>query len=99
MRVALGIGVSIFSLPLFAQHGNAAYDMGKSVTLKGTVTQWVWAFPRCMLQFEVRDDRGQVVQWIAETENTASIIQFVWTRQSMKPGDQITDTVVPAKSG
>ena len=99
MRVALGIGVSIFSLPLFAHHGNAAYDTGKSVTLKGTVTQWVWSFPHCMLQLEVTDDRGQVVQWIAETENPSSMIHFGWTRQSMKPGDQITVTVVPGKNG
>ena len=99
MCVALGIGVSIFSLPLFAHHGNAAYDTGKSVTLKGTVTQWVWAFPHCMLQLEVTDDRGEVVQWIAETENPSSMIHFGWTRQSMKPGDQITVTVVPGKNG
>ena len=99
MVLALGIGVSILSLPLLAHHGNAAYDTGKNITLKGTVTQWVWAFPHCMLQFEVTDDRGQVVQWIAETENPSSMIHFGWTRQSMKPGDQITVTVVPGKNG
>ena len=99
MCVALGIGVSIFSLPLFAHHGNAAYDTGKSVTLKGTVTQWVWAFPHCMLQLEVTDDHGQVVQWTAETENPSSVIHYGWTKQSLKPGDQITVTVVPGKNG
>ena len=99
MCVALGVGVSIFSLPLFAHHGNAAYDTGKSVTLKGTVTQWVWAFPHCMLQLDVTDDHDQVVQWTAETENPSSMIHFGWTKQSLKPGDQITVTVVPGKNG
>ena len=99
MGVALGIGVSIFSLPLFAHHGNAAYDTGKSVTLKGTVTQWVWAFPHCMLQLDVTDDHGQVVQWTTETENPSSMIHFGWTKQSLKPGDQVTVTVVPGKNG
>ena len=99
MCVSLGIGILVFSLPLFAHHGNAAYDTGKSVTLKGTVTQWVWAFPHCMLQLEVTDDRDQVVQWTAETENPSSMIHFGWTKQSLKPGDQITVTVVPAKNG
>ena len=97
--MCVALGVSIFSLPLFAHHGNAAYDTGKSVTLKGTVTQYVWAFPHCMLQLEVRDDHDQVVQWTAETENPSSMIHFGWTRQSMKPGDQITVTVVPGKNG
>jgi len=99
MGVTLGIGVSLFSLPLFAHHGNAAYDTGKSVTLKGTVVQWVWAFPHCMLQLEVTDDHGQVVQWTAETENPSSMIHFGWTKQSLKPGDRITVTVVPGKNG
>ncbi len=76
MCVALGIGVSIFSLPLFAHHGAAAYDMGKSVILKGTVTQWVWANPHCILQLDVTDDHGH-----------------------LKPGDQVTVTVVPVKNG
>ena len=99
MVLALGIGVSNFSLPLFAHHGAAAYDMGKSVTLKGTVTQWVWANPHCILQLEVTDDRGEVVQWSAETENPSSMVHYGYTKQSMRPGDQITVTVVPAKNG
>jgi hypothetical protein len=99
MVLALGIGVSIFSLPLFAHHGAAAYDMGKNVTLKGTVTQWVWANPHCVLQLEVTDDNGQVVQWSAETENPSSMVHYGYTKQSLKPADQVTVTVVPAKNG
>jgi len=99
MCVALGIGVSIFSLPLFAHHGAAAYDMGKSVILKGTVTQWVWANPHCILQLDVTDDDGQVVQWSAETENPSSMVHYGYTKQSLKPGDQVTVTVVPVKNG
>jgi len=52
-----------------------------------------------MLQLEVRDDHDQVVQWTAETENPSSMIHFGWTKQSLKPGDQITVTVVPGKNG
>jgi hypothetical protein len=97
--VALGIGIAIFSLPLFAHHGDAAYDMGKSMTLKGTVTQYVWANPHCILLFDVTDDRGQVLQWSAETENPSSMVHYGWTKESIKPGDQVTVTVVPAKNG
>ena len=99
MVFALGIGVSILSLPLFAHHGNAAYDTGKNITLKGTVTQWFWANPHCVLRLDVTDDGGQVVQWTAETENPSSMIHYGWTKQSMKPGDQVTVTVLPVKNG
>jgi hypothetical protein len=97
--IALGIGASIFSLPLLAHHGDAAYDMGKSVTLKGTVTQFVWANPHCILLIDVTDDRGQMLQWSTETENPSSMVHFGWTKESIKPGDQVTVTVVPAKNG
>jgi hypothetical protein len=99
MVLALGIGVSIVSLPLFAHHGNAAYDTGKSVTVKGTVTRWVWSNPHCILQLDVTDDHGQVVQWTTETENPSSMIHFGWTMQSVKVGDQVTVTVIPVKNG
>jgi hypothetical protein len=97
--VALGVGVSIFSIPLLAHHGNAAYDTGKNITLKGTVAQWYWANPHCVLRLDVTDDRGQVVQWAAETENPSTMIHFGWAKQSLKPGDQVTVTVLPVKNG
>jgi hypothetical protein len=99
MVLALGIGVSIGSPPLVAHHGNAAYDTGKSITLKGTVTKWFWANPHCVLRLDVTDDGGQVVQWTAETENPSSMIHYGWTQQSLKTGDQVTVTVIPVKNG
>ncbi len=99
LSVALVVGALIFSLPLFAHHGNAAYEMDKSVTIKGTVTQYVWANPHCILLFNVTDDHGQVVLWSAETENPSSMVHYGWTKDSMKPGDQVTVTVLPAKNG
>ena len=97
--LALGIGVSIFSPPLLAHHGNAAYDTGKSITVKGTVTRWVWSNPHCILQLDVPDDHGQVVQWTTETENPTSMTHYGWTVQSLKVGDQVSVTVMPVKNG
>jgi len=99
MVLALCVGVSILSLPLLAHHGNAAYDTGKNITIKGTITQWIWANPHCILQLDVTDDRGQVAQWTAETENPSSMVHYGWAKASMKPGDQVTVTVIPVKNG
>jgi hypothetical protein len=99
MVLALGIGVSILSLPLLAHHGNAAYDTGKNITIKGTITQWIWANPHCVLQLDVPDDRGQVAQWTAETENPSSMVHYGWSKQAMKVGDQVTVTMIPVKNG
>ena len=90
---------SIGSSSLFAHHGNAAFDAGKKVTLKGTVTEWVWANPHCWLKFEVKDDKGGVVRWVAETNNAPDMIERGWSMHSFKPGDEVTVTVEPVKNG
>jgi hypothetical protein len=99
MVFALGIVVSILSLPLFAHHGNAAYDTEKKITLKGTVTQWFWANPHCVLELDVKDDNGQVVHWGAETENPTTMSHQGWTKTSFKPGDEVTVTMITVKNG
>ena len=93
------IGALIVSIPLFAHHGNAAYDAKNTVSLKGTVTEWYWANPHCILQFDVKDDKDQVLHWSAETSNPADMVNRGWTKLSLKPGDPVTVTLEPAKNG
>lgn len=100
MRVfAVAVGLLIVSVPLFGHHANAVFDVGKRNTLKGTVVEWFWANPHCLLRFDVKDDNGQVVHWVAETQAPPNMIPGGWTKQSFKPGDEVTVTVEPAKSG
>jgi Family of unknown function (DUF6152) len=61
----LVIGLVAFSVPLFAHHGNASYET-KVITLKGTVTAWVWANPHVFLKVNVKDGQGKIVNWTAE---------------------------------
>src|SRR5260370_25549505 len=91
--------MSIVSLPVLAHHGNAVYDDTKTITLKGTVTQWVWSNPHCILHLDVTDDGGQVVSWIVETENPTSMFNIGWTKTAIKPGDQVTVPAPQAKNG
>ena len=97
--LALAVGALIVSVPVFAHHGNAAFDVGKKVTLKGTVTEWVWANPHCWLKFDVKNDKGNVAHWVAETNNLADMIERGWSMRSFKPGDEVTVTVEPVKNG
>ena len=95
----VAVGLLIVSVPLFAHHANAVFDIGKRVTMKGTVTEWFWANPHCLLRFDVKDDRGETVHWIAETQAPPNMIPFVWSKQSFKPGDEVTLTLEPVKNG
>jgi Family of unknown function (DUF6152) len=97
--LVLALAISSVAMPLAAHHGNAVYDDTRTITLKGTVTQWAWANPHCILHLDVTDESGQVVSWIVETENPTSMFNIGWTKSSMKPGDQVTVTAMPVKNG
>ena len=87
------------AVPLFAHHGNAAYD-GKSVTVKGTVTAWMWTNPHTFLKFDAKDDKGTVVHWIGEYNAPSTLINFGFTAKTFKPGDEVTVTMTGmAKNG
>jgi hypothetical protein len=77
------------SAPLFAHHGNASYD-NKEVTLKGTVTAWIWVNPHTFLKLDVTDDKGNVVHWTCENEAPSTLINFGFTPKTFKPGDVVT---------
>ena len=93
------LGFVIFSGSLAAHHANAIFDAGKRITVKGTVTEWFWANPHCLLRFDVTDDSGKVVRWVAETQAPPNMIPFGWSKQSFKPGDVVTLTLEPVKNG
>jgi hypothetical protein len=96
---AVATGLLIASTPLLAHHGNASFDTEKKLILKATVTQWFWANPHCFLKFDAKDDQGNVVHWVAETSSPPDMTNRGWSRQSFKPGDQVTVTLQPVKNG
>src|SRR5437763_1119967 len=53
-RVAWAFLILVLVAPIWAHHGNAAFDSDKRVTMKGTVTEWFWANPHCFLQFDAK---------------------------------------------
>jgi hypothetical protein len=93
------VGACTVSAPMFAHHGNASYDYEKTVSLKGTVTQWLWSNPHCLLRFDVKDDKGNVEHWVTEASSPVDMLRIGWTSNALKPGDEITIDVMPSKNG
>lgn len=98
-RAAWAFLMLVLVVPVWAHHGNAAFDSDKRVTMKGTVTEWFWANPHCFLQFDAKDESGNVVHWVAEGSNPPDMINHGWTKGALKVGDQITVTLIPVKNG
>jgi hypothetical protein len=95
----LGLCAATFSAPLIAHHGTAAFETDKRVTLKGTVTEWFWSNPHCLLRFDVKGNDGQVSHWIGETQNPVTMTNGGWSKGSFKVGDEVTVVLFPVKNG
>lgn len=93
------VGLLSATQPLVAHHGAASFDTEKELTLKGTVTEWIWANPHCFLKFDAKDDTGTVRNWVVETQNPTDMSRRGWARLSFKVGDEVTVTLQPVKSG
>ena len=91
--------LSFLLLLFFAHHGTASFDTEREITLKGTVTEWLWANPHCFLKFDAKDDTGTVRSWTVETSNPPDMTIRGWRRTSFKAGDQVTVTLQPFKNG
>ena len=91
--------VALISAPVAAHHGTASFDTGKDLTLKGTVTDWIWANPHCFLKFDAMDETGTVRNWAVEVSNPTDMTRLGWARTSFKFGDEVTVTLQPVKSG
>ena len=95
----LALVVVTFSVPLLAHHGTAAFENEKKITLKGTVAEWLWSNPHCLLQVDVKGDDGKVVRWVGETQNPVSMTNVGWSKAAIKAGDDVTVVMLPVKNG
>jgi hypothetical protein len=83
----------------FAHHGTANYDTSKSITVKGVVTGFDFINPHVQIFWEAKDDSGTMQKWQGELTSPNRLTRVGWTKSSIKPGDTITISGYPTKSG
>src|SRR5678816_1525715 len=76
-----------------ARHGAAAYDRSVTLTLKATVTEFVFKNPHIIISFDAPDDNGKIVHWSAEGGSSSGLARRGWTWKTLKAGDQVTVAV------
>jgi hypothetical protein len=90
----------IVCAPLLAHHGTSNYEAtAQGITLSGTVTEFVWSNPHVYVLFDVKDNKGTVVHWAGEMNSPGVLRNAGWTKNTLKPGDQITVNIRPNKFG
>ena len=87
----LAVVVGILSaVTVSSAHHSWPVTYSKLVTVKGTVTTFVWQNPHPMISRDVRRDDGTIEKWSVGGPATNRMQASGWSRATLKPGDVIT---------
>jgi hypothetical protein len=84
---------------LWAHHSTADYDLTRPASITGIVTRFDWANPHARILLDATNADGAVEHWTIEIESPNALTRMHWTKDSLKPGDQITCSGARAKDG
>jgi hypothetical protein len=82
-----------------AHHGWAEFDSVSKVTMEGTVVDFHFTNPHCVVEFKALDDKGQARQWQGEFASPVELTRKGWTAATLQPGTKVTIGGHPAKNG
>jgi hypothetical protein len=77
------------AVPMFAHH-SWPVNNSRLVTVKGKVTELMWANPHPMITIEVRNNDGETEMWLIGGPAINRMEANGWTKSTVKPGDVIT---------
>ena len=98
--LTLAMGFIVGSDPMLAHHAGTIYDTEHKITLTGTVTSFELVNPHARIFFVVKDENGVETPWVGGAGAVMRMVRIHgWRRDSLKPGDTITVTGSPLRSG
>ena len=100
LGLTIMIAALFVSAPILAHHGETNYDTDKLVTVKATVTNFLFINPHVQIFMDEKTDKGEIEKWICEARSPAMLVRNGgWDKATLKPGDVITATGFRSKNG
>ena len=82
----------------FAHHSQQYFDSETIVTVQGRLTRLDWRNPHVYIYVEVTEASGDTVDWRIETHPVRVMLAGGWTKDSLRPGEQVTIEAHPVKN-
>ena len=82
-----------------AHHSYAMFDPSKEVKLSGTIKSFYWTNPHSAIEIDVQNPQGGVDTWGVECNSPNNLARMGWKSTSLKPGDKVTISIHPLRSG
>ena len=93
-------GVLLTGGVLQAHHAVAGvYDLNKEVVLQGRLKKLNFTNPHASIELSVTEKDGTVTDWILTTASVTTLTREGVNKTSMKPGEMLKVTILPARNG
>jgi hypothetical protein len=100
LPLTLSFAVLLVSGPILAHHGETNYDTDKLVSVKATVTSFLFINPHVQIFLDEKNDKGEIEKWTCEARSPAMLVRNGdWDKNTLKPGDVITAIGFQSKNG
>ena len=97
--IALG-GFLMVGAELQAHHAVAGvYDLNKEIVLEGRLQKLNYRNPHANLILEVQNEDGTMTEWVLTTAGTQVLSRQGINRDSIRPGEFLRITALPARNG
>ena len=98
--LAAAVAGALSAVSVFAHHGTAtSYDQKRTLTIKGTVSQFLWRNPHSALFVDIKDDKGKTSTYAIEMWSPSLMVKQGYTRTTFKAGDEVMLEVHPSLAG
>ncbi len=88
-----GAGASVLAHHSFAAH----YDMGKPITVQGSIAEVRLSNPHSWFFLDVKEADGKVTRWSFEAGTPSGMIRNGYKASELPPGAMVTITGFPAR--
>ena len=94
----IAIAAVLTASTLVAHHSFAAtYETGKSISLQGSIVQFVYRNPHSFVHIDAPDASGVSQRWAVEWGGTTQLAQAGVKRDSLKVGDKVKISGRPSR--
>ena len=96
----LVVGLGITGAALQAHHAVAGvYDLNKEVVLEGRLKKLNFTNPHASIELTVPNKDGTFTEWVLTTASVTTLTREGINKSSIKPGEILKVTVLPARNG
>lgn len=83
-----------------AHHSFQMFDRQNPIQISGEIKEFQWVNPHTWIQILVADDEtNDIVEWSIEGRSPNQLARRDWTRNTVMPGELVTLTIYPLRSG